>query len=505
MLARLLAPGLVDEKWETGESTLSFCVVGASGDLAKKKILPALFALYNQGMMPKQFTIFGYARSQMAQAEFRELVKKCISGMSAGEDKVEYFLSRCFYQPGQYDSVEDFETLNTLMTEQERSVEKANRIFYLSIPPQIFTAVAQNASRAASSSHGWTRMIVEKPFGRDTESFKQLSAELYEHLNEEQIYRIDHYLGKELIENLTVLRFANLVFEPLWCRDYIRSVQVIFSENFGTEGRGGYFDNYGIIRDVIQNHLLQIMALFAMEQPASLDSEDIRDEKVKVLKNMKQVSLEDCVLGQYKGTTNGDKTLPGYLDDETVPKGSITETFAACAVFIDNPRWDGVPFLLKAGKALSSRVAEIRVQFRHVPGNLYRNKLGIDLDRTTNELVIRIQPDEAIYLKVNNKIPGLGLQIDTTRLDLSYKSKYDSTLPDAYERLILDCINGDRRLFIRADELEVAWEKFTPLLEEIERKKVQPELYPYGSRGPLGAHYLAAKYRVRWADLEDDD
>ena len=215
---------------------------------------------------------------------------------------------------------------------------------------------------------------------------------------------------------------------------------------------------------MIQNHLLQIMALFAMEQPASLDSEDIRDEKVKVLKNMKTVAIEDVVLGQYKGHSTTDRTYPGYLDDDTVTQNSNTATFAACAVFIDNPRWDGVPFLLKAGKALGSRVAEIRVQFRHVPGNLYRNKLGIDLDRTTNELVIRIQPDEAIYLKVNNKIPGLGLNIDTTRLDLSYKSRYDAQLPDAYERLILDCVNGDRRLFIRADELEVAWEKFTPVL-----------------------------------------
>lgn len=418
---------------------------------------------------------------------------------------MERFLQRCFYQPGQYNSDTDFETLSSLMTTHEGPLPRADRLFYLSIPPNIFTAVAGSASRAASSSRGWTRMIVEKPFGRDLESFKALSRDLYEHLQEEQIYRIDHYLGKELIENLTVLRFANLVFEPLWSRDYIRSVQVIFSENFGTEGRGGYFDQYGIVRDVIQNHLLQIMALFAMEQPASLDSEDIRDEKVKVLKNMAVVKLEDCVLGQYRSRTTKGTTLPGYLDDSTVPEGSLTPTFAACAVQINNARWDGVPFLLKAGKALHSRVAEIRVQFRHVPGNLYRNKLGLDLDKATNELVIRIQPDEAIYLKINNKVPGLGLRVDTTRLDLTYKSRYAAQLPDAYERLILDCINGDRRLFIRADELEVAWEKFTPVLKEIEERGVQPELYPYGSRGPVGAHYLAAKHGVRWGDLANDD
>lgn len=418
---------------------------------------------------------------------------------------METFLQRCFYQPGQYDSDEDFKKLDACMAAHEAPLPKADRLFYLSIPPNIFTAVAGSASRAASSTRGWTRMIVEKPFGRDLESFQALARSLYEHLSEEQIYRIDHYLGKELIENLTVLRFANLVFEPLWSRDYIRSVQVIFSENFGTEGRGGYFDRYGIIRDVIQNHLLQIMALFAMEQPASLDSEDIRDEKVKVLKNMAVVRLEDVVLGQYRSRTTKGTTLPGYLDDPTVPPGSTTPTFAACAVKINNARWDGVPFLLKAGKALHSRVAEIRVQFRHVPGNLYRNKLGVDLDSATNELVIRIQPDEAIYLKINNKVPGLGLRVDTTRLDLTYKSRYAGHLPDAYERLILDCINGDRRLFIRADELEVAWEKFTPVLKEIEQRGVQPELYPYGSRGPLGAHYLAAKHGVRWGDLASDD
>jgi glucose-6-phosphate 1-dehydrogenase len=504
--------GLQEENWS--QSALTICIVGASGDLAKKKIFPALFALYYEGMLPPLFSIHGYARSKMSDEEFRETIAYTLSCRipntpEAAKDcdaKMDTFLSKCFYTAGQYDSEEDFTKLDARMKDIEQSLPCADRLFYLSIPPNIFTAVAENASKAASSSCGWTRMIVEKPFGRDTESFRQLTNDLYQHLREDQIYRIDHYLGKELIENLSVLRFANLVFEPLWSRQYIRNVQVIFSENFGTEGRGGYFDQYGIIRDVIQNHLLQILALFAMEQPASLDAEDIRDEKVKVLKNMKVVTLDDVVLGQYRSRTTKGSTLPGYLDDSTVPPNSLCPTFAACAVFIQNARWDGVPFLLKAGKALASRCAEIRVQFRHVPGNLYRNKLGVDLDKATNELVIRIQPNEAIYLKINNKVPGLGLRVDTTRLDLSYKTRYTSeSLPDAYERLILDAINGDRRLFIRNDELEVAWEKFTPVLKEIEQRGVQPELYPYGSRGPVGAHYLAAKYGVRWGDQADDE
>ncbi|KAL4452485.1 hypothetical protein ABPG75_008147 [Micractinium tetrahymenae] len=499
--------GLQEENWS--QCALSICVVGASGDLAKKKILPALFALYYENMLPKNFRVYGYARSKMTDEEFRDMIGGSLTcRISDARDcgrKMDEFLARCFYQPGQYASDEDFAALSDRMAEGEAGQARADRLFYLSIPPNIFTAVAGAASRAASSGNGWTRMIVEKPFGRDSDSFRQLSDELYQHLREDQIYRIDHYLGKELIENLTVLRFANLVFEPLWSRQYIRNVQVIFSENFGTEGRGGYFDQYGIIRDVIQNHLLQILALFAMEQPASLDAEDIRNEKVKVLKSMQQVRLEDVVVGQYRSRTTKGTVLPGYLDDDTVPPNSITPTFAACAVFVNNARWDGVPFLLKAGKALHSRVAEIRVQFRHVPGNLYRNKLGLDLDKATNELVIRIQPNEGIYLKINNKVPGLGLRIDTTRLDLTYKSKYEAHLPDAYERLILDCINGDRRLFIRNDELEVAWQKFTPVLKEIEQRGVQPELYPYGSRGPVGAHYLAAKHGVRWGDLVDDE
>lgn len=254
----------------------------------------------------------------------------------------------------------------------------------------------------------------------------------------------------------------------------------------------------------MQNHLLQILALFAMETPVSLDAEDIRNEKVKVLRSMRQLKLDDVVVGQYKGHTKGGKSYPAYVDDPTVPKGSITPTFAAAALFIDNARWDGVPFLMKAGKALHTRRAEIRVQFRSVPGNLYRRSIGTDLDKATNELVLRVQPDEAIYLKINNKVPGLGMRLDSSNLNLLYSERYHREIPDAYERLLLDAIEGERRLFIRSDELDAAWAIFTPVLKQLEEKRVAPELYPYGSRGPVGAHYLAANYNVRWGDISSD-
>ena len=314
---------------------------------------------------------------------------------------------------------------------------------------------------------------------------------------------IDHYLGKELIENLTVLRFSNLIFTQLWNRQSIKNVQIIFSEPFGTEGRGGYFDNYGIIRDIMQNHLLQVMALFAMEQPVSLDAEDIRNEKVKLLRSIRPLSMDNVVTGQYKKSTAGGRVLPGYLDDKGVPKGSLCPTFAAIAFFIDNPRWDGVPFLMKAGKALDKRCAEIRIQLHNAPGNLYKDYGSAE--GLTNELVIHIQPNESIYLRINNKVPGLGLRLDKSMLDLHYKTKYAVQLIDAYERLIFDVINGDKRLFIRNDELEAAWKLFTPLLAELERTHRQPELYAHGSRGPEGAAYLAAKFDCRFGDQEQHE
>ncbi|XP_031491048.1 glucose-6-phosphate 1-dehydrogenase, chloroplastic-like [Nymphaea colorata] len=487
------------------DPTVSFTVVGASGDLAKKKIYPALFALFYEGYLPEHFTIFGYARSKMTDDELRTMISNTLtSRINKREncnDKIDQFLQRCFYHSGQYDSVDNFAGLDKKLKEHEGG-RASNRLFYLSVPPNIFVDAVKCASLSASSSSGWTRVIVEKPFGRDSESSAALTRSLKKYLREDQIFRIDHYLGKELVENLSVLRFSNLIFEPLWTRQYIRSVQLIFSEDFGTEGRGGYFDSYGIIRDIMQNHLLQILALFAMETPVSLDAEDIRNEKVKVLRSMRPLQLDNVVIGQYKSHTKGAHMYPGYLDDKTVPKDSLTPTFAAAALFIDNARWDGVPFLMKAGKALHTSRAEIRVQFRHVPGNLYSKCFSTDLDRATNELVIRVQPDEAIYLKINNKIPGLGMRLDRSNLNLHYAARYSKEIPDAYERLILDAIEGERRLFIRSDELDAAWALFTPVLKEIEEKRIVPEFYPYGSRGPVGAHYLAAKYKVRWGDME---
>ncbi|KAL7197155.1 hypothetical protein ACSBR1_037053 [Camellia fascicularis] len=486
------------------KSSVSITVVGASGDLAKKKIFPALFALYYEDCLPEHFTIFGYARSKMTDAELRNMVSRTLTCRidkreNCGE-KMEHFLKRCFYHSGQYDSQDNFAELDNKLKEHEGG-RVSNRLFYLSVPPNVFTDAVRCASLSASSANGWTRVIVEKPFGRDFESSSALTKSLKQYLEEDQIFRIDHYLGKELVENLSVLRFSNLIFEPLWSRQYIRSVQLIFSEDFGTEGRGGYFDNYGIIRDIMQNHLLQILALFAMETPVSLDAEDIRNEKVKVLRSMRPLELEDVVIGQYKSHTLGGVTYPGYTDDKTIPKDSLTPTFAAATLFIDNARWDGVPFLMKAGKALHDQRAEIRVQFRHVPGNLYNRNFGADIDQATNELVIRVQPDEAIYLKVNNKVPGLGMRLESSNLNLLYAARYSKEIPDAYERLLLDAIEGERRLFIRSDELDAAWALFTPVLKMLEEKKTIPECYPYGSRGPVGAHYLAARYNVRWGDL----
>ncbi|XP_057834887.2 inactive glucose-6-phosphate 1-dehydrogenase 4, chloroplastic [Cryptomeria japonica] len=414
------------------------------------------------------------------------------------DEKVDAFLKKTYYQFGGYDNCEGMTTLDSQMQKLEAD-GRANRIFYLSVPQGALLDVATCIADKAQSKRGWNRIIIEKPFGFDTESSAKLTRGLLSKFYEEQIYRIDHRLGKDLIENLTVLRFSNLVFEPLWNRQYIRNVQVIVSEEWGIERSGRYFNKYGIIRDIVHSHILQTIALLAMEPPVGLNGEDIRNEKVKVLRSMKKLDLEDVVLGQYKeGVQSGGKA--GSLQNSDVLWKSLIPTFVAAALYIDNARWDGVPFLIKSGIGLIKNRVEIRIQFRHVPGNLYRDQIGHSSNLATNELILREQPNEAILVKINNKVPGLGMQLDASELNLLYKDKYNVEMPDSYEQLILDVIDGDNHLFMRSDELEAAWNLLTPLLYEIESNKVAPELYQFGGRGPVGAYYLGAKHGVRWAD-----
>ncbi|KAA3459434.1 glucose-6-phosphate 1-dehydrogenase, cytoplasmic isoform [Gossypium australe] len=488
---------------ETG--CLSIIVLGASGDLAKKKTFPALFNLYCQGFLPPdEVYIFGYARTKISDDDLRNRIRGYLvndRSASPSEDASK-FLQLIQYVSGSYDGAEGFQLLDKEITKHEISKSSqegsSRRLFYLALPPSVYPSVCRMIRKYCmnkSDLGGWTRIVVEKPFGKDLDSAEQLSSQIGELFDEPQIYRIDHYLGKELVQNLLVLRFANRFFLPLWNRDNIDNVQIVFREDFGTEGRGGYFDEYGIIRDIIQNHLLQVLCLVAMEKPVSLKPERIRDEKVKVLQSVLPIKDEEVVLGQYEG----------YRDDPTVPNHSNTPTFATVILRIHNERWEGVPFILKAGKALNSRKAEIRVQFKDVPGDIFKcQKQG------RNEFVIRLQPSEAMYMKltvsslVHNstsldlpacvKQPGLEMSTVQSELDLSYRQRYQGvTIPEAYERLILDTIRGDQQHFVRRDELKAAWEIFTPLLHRIDNGEMKPIPYRTGSRGPAEADELSAK------------
>ena len=333
------------------------------------------------------------------------------------------------------------------------------------------------------------RFVLEKPFGRDSATCTALTRELATHLPENEIYRIDHYLGKEMVMNLLVLRFANVCFQAIWNRQHVKGVQVIFKEDFGVEGRAGYFDQYGIIRDVMQNHLLQVMALVAMEQPISFEAEHIRAEKLKVLQAIRPLTLDNLAVGQY--AASAEKKKLGYLDDASLQnKKSCTETFAAAVLHVHNPRWDGVPFVLKAGKALSDKKVEVRIQFHRVPG-----VVSALSECAANELVVRMQPDETIYWKVQNKVPGLQFEVQQMRMDLLYRTKFfERKLPEAYERLLLEVLAADHSHFVSAEELDASWRIFTPVLAQLEERAEPPEKYAYGSRGPRNADLLARKF-----------
>lgn len=437
----------------------------------------------------------------MTDHQFRDIILgtlscRVIDGEKCAQ-KMDEFLPRCFYHRGDYSEPSTFATLDEkLASTFENSFQSANRLFYLAIPPKVFKNSCVSIDSKSRAKKGWTRVVVEKPFGHDLLSYRKLREDLSSVLTEAETFRIDHFLAKEIVQNMMTLRFANSIFEPLWNRQNIQSVQITFKEHFGVEGRAGYFDNVGIIRDIMQNHLLQILALIAMESPVSLAAEDIRDEKVKVLRSVVPLSAADFATGQYCAREASKKS---YLEDEGVSHHSKTPTFAACVIHVNNRRWDGVPFLIRAGKALDERKTEIRIQFKHVPGALFPVVEGAE----HNELVIRVQPDEAIYFRIVSKVPGLTSRMEEARLNLFYRHAWEESkdIPDAYERLILDVIQGEKSLFIRDDELDVAWRVFTPALDELEAAGApQPELYEYGGSGPSNMDTLAAKYGVRWSD-----
>lgn len=471
---------------------LSIIVVGASGDLARKKLFPALFSLYCQGFLPKRFNIFGFARSDFSDGLFREKVEehltcRYVPGESC-EDRMDEFLSHCFYVAGQYDSQDSFLDLFQRMREVNGGAG-ANQMFYLAIPPSVFSAAARAIGNAGMvvCDRGplWSRVVIEKPFGKDRESSDLLTSELSRIFTEEQTYRIDHYLGKEVIQNLMVLRFTNLIFEPLWNRDYIDRVCIDWKEDIGLEGRAGYFDDYGIIRDVLQNHLLQILSLIAMEKPASTNAKDVTDEKLKILKSIHPLQMNNLHVGQYQaGELRGGRHV-GYTEEASVPDDSRTPTYAAAVLRINNERWQGVPFVISAGKGLNEHVNEVRIHFKDLPDNIFCDS---EACIPGNQLVIRIQPDETIYLKIVCKRPGLDFDMVESLLDLRYKSAFSSQIPDAYECLLLDVMHGDKSLFIRSDELQAAWDIFTPVLHEMDEKATTPVPYPFGT-GELKIEY----------------
>ncbi len=484
-------------------------IFGATGDLTKRKLIPALFSLYKQDLLPQQFKIVAFARRPKTTADFAADMRRGLqefAGVNADNPRVEQFLTLLHYHQGDFTTAEPHEKLAEFLKQHEKTANlPANRLFYLATPPSQYEAIVQNlgAANLAGNFNGWTRIIIEKPFGHDLSSALQLNKIVSNVFREEQIYRIDHYLGKETVQNILVFRFANGIFEPIWNRRYIDHVQITVAESIGVEGRGRFFEETGIIRDIMQNHILQLFSLFAMEPPSAFDATAVRDEKVKVLKAVKPLSVKEIegnvVYGQYSAGSLLGKNLPGYLQEEGVAPHSTTETFIAMKLYIDNWRWAGVPFYLRAGKRLPKRVTEIAIQFRTAPLLIFGAAAHDEIP--ANVLTLKIQPDEGISLKFDSKVPGPGGSIRPVTMDFRYGASFGETPPDAYERLLLDAMIGDSTLFTRADENERAWEIITPVLEFGQKFSNPLPQYPAGSWGPVEAEALLKNDHRVWRRL----
>jgi len=478
-------------------------IFGASGDLTKRKLIPALYDLYIQNLLPEEYYILGVGRSPFLDADFRKKMQSWLP--DSNSEKVNSFLESVFYQAIDTSNTDDYHKLRDRLNELRAISDlPENYIYYLATPPVLYEKIAQGLTVAninTDSDNTWKRIIIEKPFGIDLESAVRLNKSLLCNFKENQIYRIDHYLGKETVQNVLVTRFANGIFEPLWNRNYIHHVEITSSEDLGLGGRGGYYDHSGALRDMVQNHLLQLVGLVAMEPPIHAESSAIRNEVLKVFQSLRHIKEEEVpnfvIRGQYTGSQVKGECLPGYRNEEGVDDNSRTETYVAMKFFIDNWRWHDVPFYIRTGKRLPTKVTEIVIHFKKSPHHIFTHEHQIMNNH--NQLVIRIQPDEGLLFKFGMKVPGAGFNVQTANMDFHYSEFNDGKLISAYERLLLDCMHGDSTLYIRGDAVEHAWEFVQPILNAWKNSPDIPVYgYPAGTWGPEHADTLIEEPDIDW-------
>ncbi|NDI36735.1 glucose-6-phosphate dehydrogenase [Chengkuizengella sediminis] len=489
------------------QSGVTFFIFGATGDLAKRKLYPAIYSLFREGKLSERFAVIGLARRHRSKEEFQNDVYHSIQEFArydiSKDDNWQSFVNHFEYMSLNTNDKNAFYELNQLTEslEQRFNIE-GNRLFYLALAPQLFGQVANHLREGRLlQSTGWHRVVIEKPFGYDLKSAEDLNTQIREVFEEEEIYRIDHYLGKEMIQNIEVIRFANAFFEPLWNNKYIANIQITLSETVGVGDRGGYYENSGALRDMAQNHMLQMVAMMAMEPPSRMESEDIRDEKVKVLRSIRsykdeQEVKESVVRAQYIEGTLNNKTVKAYRDEDSVSKTSNTETFFAAELYVDNFRWAGVPFYVRTGKRLPAKATEVVVEFKNIPENVYFAKTNT---LEPNLLVFRVNPQEGIYIKFNAKKPGGESMIIPVAMDFCQSCEVGLNTPEAYERLVFDAIRGDSTYFTRWDEVASAWKYIDSISESWSSSDGSDlQYYEAGTWGPKGMKDLLEKKGFKW-------